>query len=261
MEAAILLMISLIASVVGSICGVGGGVFMKPVLDMTGIASVSTASFLSSMTVLAMTGYTTIKNLTSKEKSLELTTVVPLALGAAVGGVVGKYSFEMIKRGLPYADRIGAIQAVCLGVVALGTAIYTLKKKQIRTMHIKSRGVSLLIGVLLGCMSSFLGIGGGPIDLVVLLFFFSMETKIAAQNSLFVILFSQLFSLGYSVASGSVPEFSPVALLLMIIGGIGGGMIGRKISKKISSEVVDKLFIGLLVVIILISVYNFFKYI
>ena len=58
-------------------------------------------------------------------------------------------------------------------------------------------------------MSSFLGIGGGPINLVVLFYFFSMETKTAAQNSLYIILFSQITSLLTTLITHSVPEFTP----------------------------------------------------
>ena len=71
-------------------------------------------------------------------------------------------------------------------------------------------------------MSSFLGIGGGPINLVVLFYFFSMETKTAAQNSLYIILFSQITSLLTTLITHSVPEFTLPALVLMIAGGIGG---------------------------------------
>ena len=54
---------------------------------------------------------------------------------------------------------------------------------------VENASVCVLIGVFLGIMSSFLGIGGGPINFVVLFFFFSMSTKIAAENSLYIIFF------------------------------------------------------------------------
>ena len=47
------LLISFLASIIGSICGIGGGILIKPVLEMVGAASVSTISFLSSCTVLS----------------------------------------------------------------------------------------------------------------------------------------------------------------------------------------------------------------
>ncbi len=46
----------------------------------------------------------------------------------------------------------------------------------------------------------------------------------------------------------------------MVVCGILGGVAGRAVNKRIDSERVDKLFIGLMVVIILINVYNIAKY-
>ena len=54
MEILFLCAVCLAASTVGGICGVGGGVVIKPLLDAAGIMSVSTLSFLSGLTVLAM---------------------------------------------------------------------------------------------------------------------------------------------------------------------------------------------------------------
>ena len=52
----------------------------------------------------------------------------------------------------------------------------------------------------------------------------------------------------------------------MVIGGIAGGICGRAINKKIEVKTVDKLFIGLMfiglmVVMIVINVYNIYKFI
>ena len=113
----------------------------------------------------------------------------------------------------------------------------------------------LVIGLLLGIMSSFLGIGGGPINLVVLGYFFSMDTKTAAANSLYIILFSQAASFVSTLITG-LPEFRIMALILMVAGGIGGGIVGRKLNKKMDNRAVDKLFIGLMVLIVGICVYN-----
>ena len=53
----------------------------------------------------------------------------------------------------------------------------------------------VVIGVFLGIISSFLGIGGGTSNVAVLFFFFSMEAKEAAKNSLYIIIFSQISSI------------------------------------------------------------------
>ena len=152
------------------------------------------------------------------------------------------------------------MQAVCLAIVTLLTLVYTLKKSRIRTKKIDSTVVCLAIGLVLGIMSSFLGIGGGPINLVVLFYFFSMDTKTAAANSLYVILFSQLASLIATLVTGSVPDFAVHTLALMVLGGIGGGMVGRKINRRLDGAAVDKLFTALMAVIIAVSVYNAWRY-
>jgi len=146
--------------------------------------------------------------------------------------------------------------AVALGIITLGTLLYTINKSRIQTRSTSNKLTCLVIGLLLGIMSSFLGIGGGPINLVVLGYFFSMDTKTAAANSLYIILFSQVASLLATLLTATVPEFRISALILMVAGGIGGGIVGRKLNKKMDNRAVDKLFIGLMVLIVGICIYN-----
>lgn len=56
------------ASIVGAICGIGGGVIIKPVLDSFGVLDVTAISFLSGCTVLSMSTYSVLKT-----KSVEIT--------------------------------------------------------------------------------------------------------------------------------------------------------------------------------------------
>ncbi len=254
------LLISFGASIAGAICGIGGGVIIKPTLDAFGVLSVSAISFLSGCTVLAMTCYSVIKGKMSGESLVDMKTGTPLAIGAAIGGVVGKSMFQAVSSLFADKDMVGAVQAACLLVITLGTLIYTLKKDKIHTHHVINPLICVLIGLVLGILSSFLGIGGGPINLVVLFFFFSMDTKAAAQNSLYIILFSQITGLLNSLVTGTVPEFSIWLLCLMVIGGILGGMSGRVINKRIDEKVVDKLFLFLMAVIIGINIYNIYQF-
>ena len=119
---------------------------------------------------------------------------------------------------------------------------------------------SLVIGLLLGMCSSFLGIGGGPMNLAVLYYFFSMGTKQAAVNSILIILMSQVMSLIVSLVTGSVPAFEVPVLVAMVAAGAIGGFVSAKLHRKLSAETTDKLFSGLLVVIFLICCYNAIKW-
>ena len=254
------LLIAFGASVVGAVCGIGGGVIIKPLLDALGIAGVAEISFLSGCTVLSMSCYSVMKALAAKESLVKFQTGTPLAIGAAIGGILGKNLFSILRSMAAQPERVGGYQAVCLAIVTAATLVYTLNKKHIRTLQVTNPLVCIAVGLTLGVMSSFLGIGGGPINLVVLYFFFSMETKVAAQNSLYIILISQVTSLLTSIVSASVPRFHMSWLVLMVLGGISGGMVGRKVNKKLNTAMVDKLFAGLILVIICISCYNAWRF-
>lgn len=259
MSVILFFVVSFLASTVGAICGIGGGVIIKPVLDMLNMGVPATINFLSGCTVLSMSLYSVGKALRAGDSKVEMSTGTPLALGAAAGGVVGKEMFSAVKEFFGGSSMVGGVQAIALGIITLGTLLYTINKSRIQTRSTSNKLVCLVIGLLLGIMSSFLGIGGGPINLVVLGFCFSMNTKTAAANSLYIILFSQTASLLATLVTGAVPEFRVSALVLMVAGGIGGGIVGRKLNKKLSNTEVDKLFIGLMILIVGICVYNSWK--
>lgn len=264
MQYFVIVFVSFISSVIGAVCGIGGGVIIKPVLDATGIIPVDTISFLSGCTVLSMSLVSVRQNSKKGENSpaiaLSDRIAVLLAGGAAVGGIVGKALYQNILGKMQGADRIGAVQGIVLCLLTVGTLIYTLNKSRIRTVRVEGTFPCIVIGLLLGFLSAFLGIGGGPINLVVLYFFFSLKSKEAAAYSLFIIMFSQAASLINSVITGSIPDFSLTVLLLMVGCGILGGAAGVRINKKIKEQTVEQMFIGLMVVIILITIYNVTKY-
>ena len=252
--------VSILSSTAGSICGIGGGVIIKPVLDALGVMSVSSISFLSGCTVLAMSVVSVYKNLRSGTARMDLKIATSLAIGAAAGGVAGKAMFQSLKEAVGDENLVGMTQALVLIAITLATLLYTIYKEKIYTRKCDQIWLCVLIGLLLGIMSSFLGIGGGPINLMVLGYFFSMSTKEAALSSLYIILFSQITSLVQTCATGNIPHMKLSYLAVMIVGGILGGTIGSRINKKISEKGVDKLFIFLMAVIVLINIYNAVKF-
>ncbi|MEF2655849.1 MAG: sulfite exporter TauE/SafE family protein [Eggerthellaceae bacterium] len=258
MIAILFFLISLFASSIGSICGVGGGIVIKPVLDATHAASIATISFLSACTVLCMSTTSVIRN--RKEKDLlDYRISTALAIGAVVGGVLGKALFnglDMVIGG----GMLGGVQAVLLFLVLAFTLSYSFIKERISTHHIENTVVVGITGVVLGGISAFLGIGGGPIELMALSFLFSMDSKKAAANSLYIIMFSQIAAVLQTVVSGALPPFDPLILVLMGVAGIVGGLMGSAFNKKISVKGVEVLYRGLLAVVLAICVMNVIGY-
>lgn len=262
LEYLIIMAVCFFSSVAGSICGIGGGVIIKPVMDAAGVMHVTETSFLSGCTVLCMAVMSLLKSRSSENEFVfDKALAYLLAAGAVCGGLSGKEIYQSILLRLDDNSRVGAVQAFVLLLITLGTLLYTVSKKRIRTWRLENKAAILVIGVMLGMISAFLGIGGGPINLVILSFFFSMTSKQAALYSIFIIMFSQMASLAATILKRDVPSFQPAILVLMAACGIVGGLVGSGINKKIRNEFVDKLFLGLLVVIVCTNIYNIFKYV
>ena len=86
--------VAFLSSIVGAICGIGGGVVIKPVLDMLQMGAPATINFLSGCTVLSMSLYSVSKALRAGDSKVEMSTGTPLALGAAAAAIwcAGQFS-------------------------------------------------------------------------------------------------------------------------------------------------------------------------
>ena len=248
-------LICLAASTIGGVCGIGGGVIIKPVLDAIGVMSVSAISFLSGLTVLSMSAISVFKQ--RKAGLVELRTGSLLAIGAIIGGILGNALFQAVKATAGNDSFVGMVQSLVLAAVTLLTLLYSaFLRKRLPSYRIQNSVACGMIGVIMGVLSAFLGIGGGPINLAVLYFAFSMDTKKAASNSLYIILCSQTSSFLTSCLRGTIPVFLWRYLVFMVAAGVLGGMLGSKLNQKLTSSATDKMFSGLLCLIILICLYN-----
>lgn len=252
MEFIIYFLTAIGASLIGAISGIGGGVIIKPVLDSMGKLPAGTVSFLSGCTVLTMAISSMIRN-RSSHTHYNFRITVFLSLGAAVGGVLGRQTASGMGKDL------GLIQTAALLVINGLVLIYVWNKSRITGLFVKNQWVSAGIGLALGFVSSFLGIGGGPLNLAVLYFFFSMEAKEAAGNSLFIILVSQITSLVSVLVTHTIPDFPMEVLLLMCIGGVMGATFGSAIGKRMDNKMTERFFFLLLWLLIGLNLFHLFQ--
>jgi uncharacterized membrane protein YfcA len=194
----------------------------------------------------------------SKESRIKLDTALPVSIGAAAGGIIGNQLFRLLQSSC--AGAAGSVQAACLFLLTFLTHVYAIYKHNIHTHSFTNSLGCVFAGLFLGILSSLLGIGGGPFNLVLLSFLFSMKTKEAAQNSLFIILCSQFSNLLVTIITATVPAYNPVLLIGMVFAGVMGAEAGRRLNRKLDDKMVDTLFQGLTIVIMALCVYNFFQY-
>jgi uncharacterized membrane protein YfcA len=254
------LIVSLLATTTGAISGIGGGIIIKPVYDAFSGLPISTINFMSGCTVFSMSIVSLLKSRNSGVK-LDKVKSTTLALGAAVGGIIGKQVFQLTRAIFKNDNLIGAGQAIILIIMTLYVFWFIKNKEKIIMKNVENLGIAAIIGFSLGMISAFLGIGGGPINIAILAYFFNMDSKTCSLNSIYIIFFSQTTSLLTTFITKTVPTYNSMDLIFMIIGGIAGGFIGSTISKRLSNKGVDKIFSVVLIVILMICTYNFFRFI
>lgn len=233
----------------------GGGMIIKPLLDASRSLSALQINFLSGCTVLVMSGISLLKGRMDGISAVTNDSMV-LALSGCVGGVLGKLLLDFMSISFLTNNEILLLQSYIMMFLNLMMVFYILKKDKILGFSVKSTVVCVVVGVLLGGLSSFLGIGGGAINIGVLCIFFSMKTKQAADNSLFMIFCAQAFSLLTSVATATIPAVETSMLLLMSVGGVVGAICGSVVRKRMVNKEVEKTLLILLVMLICVNVYN-----
>ncbi|MDR0425545.1 MAG: sulfite exporter TauE/SafE family protein [Clostridiales bacterium] len=190
--------------------------------------------------------------------SLRWGKAVPLGAGAAAGGVAGQFLLDLIVRGASNGTVRIAQNAVLGGIVFL-IFVYMTVKHRLRRAGLKHGAFYGLAGVVLGLLSAFLGIGGGPMNVALLILLFGMNTKTAVLHSLVVILFSQTAKLTVMAAAGTFALLARgvyLVLPFMAAAGVAGAFLGSLLSKRMSQRGVDIAFNAVQVVVFGLCVFN-----
>ena len=251
----VLFVIVLVACITGAISGIGGGVIIKPLFDLLTDLDTKIISTLSSFTVFSMAITAAIKHVIGKSR-IDLRLASLLSIGAIFGGSLGN-SILNFTVALWGSNFVSLVQNVLLTLLLLFVVAYLFGRKP--QLAVKSAAATLLIGLLLGTVSAFLGIGGGPINVAALALFFGQGPKQAAVNSMLLILFSQGTKLINAWASGTLAGANLSPLWLMIPAAILGGFIGSSWNRKLSERQVTYGFTLVICFIIMISLVNIVK--
>ncbi len=252
-------LVGLCASVLGAVAGLGGGVIIKPILDTLGHYDVSTIGALSSATVFSMAVVSLI-NARRLGVKIEGKTSFILAIGSITGGVIGKGIFNYLIDHINNSEFVSLIQSGILAGLMLIIFMLITNKEKMKTHQIENALIIFLVGLGLGVLSSFLGIGGGPLNVAILYLLFSMEARNTIINSIFIIFFSQLSTLFTVGLTTGFSMYDLSMLKYMISGAVIGGMIGTTLASKLSSNKITSIFNVSIIGIFLINLYNMFRY-
>ncbi len=242
--------VAITATIFGSLVGLGGGVVIKPVLDAIGTYDLTTIGILSSFTVFSMAVVSTGKQI-KKGFKVEHNMLV-ITLGSILGGGIGNTLFKTFLKVLNNEGMATAIQ----GTMLAGLLILVLFKGKLPKYHLKNNVILFLIGLILGTIASFLGIGGGPINVMILVLLLNMDMKKAATTSVLIILLSQFAKLVLIAMGSGFGMYDLSMLYVMVPGGILGGLIGAHFNHKLSHDTIHKIFNIAIILLVILNIYN-----
>ena len=250
--------ITLFATTSCSMTGMGGGVIIKPIMDVIGDFNVHTIGVIASITVFSMALVSILKHIKSETK-IPFKIAIPLAFGSVIGGITGERIFSFILDLLKADGVVKIVQNIVLSILILWVFIYMNNKSKFKSRELKGILPSLLTGLVLGICSAFLGIGGGPINVTVIVFLFSIPIKTATICSLITILFSQFSKLTTIFFTKGFSDLDFTVVIVMVIAAIIGGFLGAHFNKKLSEKTVEKAFNFVILIVLGLTTFNIIK--
>ncbi|MBO0430163.1 sulfite exporter TauE/SafE family protein [Vagococcus fluvialis] len=241
------------ANTIGAISGMGGGVLIKPIFDLIHVHSVAAISFYSSVAVLTMSVVSTSKQLQNGIQ-IKWPFAIQVSLGAVVGGLLGNIVFEKILALFPAGREVQLVQIVLTVITLVFSYLYS--KKIWQNFNYQSPVLTLGSGLLLGFLASLLGIGGGPINVALLMLLFNIPIKQATVYSIITIFFSQLTKVITIFATVDMSRYDMNMLYYIIPAAILGGFLGSFVSGKVTDERVNQVYQWVIILVLIINIYN-----
>ncbi len=239
--------IGFFVGVLAALIGVGGGIFIVPLLTLVYGFSPSMAVGTSLSAIILTAFAATINYSTQKRICYRIGLLMTIA--TMPGAIVGAFLTSIIP-----SQMLGIFFGVFLLLVAYQTLTKTglLRRNQIQTNkeELKDNNIQevlnkrqVIIGVPLvflgGVASGLFGVGGGIIMVPILLFFFKIPIHFAAATSMFVMIFTSLSGVGQHFVLGNIDL---VVALLIGVGSIIGAQVGAQLGKKISGRKLQIIF-------------------
>lgn len=248
--------IILFANSIGAISGMGGGVIIKPMFDLVNIHPVEAISFYSSVAVLVMSVVSTSKQIRSG-MHIESGFATKISIGGIMGGYLGNLAFENILLLFPNGKEIQLIQISLTMITLIFSFLYS--QNIWKNYSFESDYLEIIVGLLLGFLASLLGIGGGPINVALIMLLFNIEIKKGTVYSIIIIFFSQLSKLMTIILTGNINRYDLSLLFYIIPAAVLGGVIGSYISRRVSNKCVNQVYQFVIVIVLLINIYNGWK--
>lgn len=266
MDVILLPIIAFFVGIIAAMVGVGGGVFIVPLLSLIFNVDPISRAVGTSLAVIVFTSLSSTINY-SRQRRIDYRVGLILAISTIPGALVGAYLTAVIEPGL-----LGLIFGFFLVFVALrmmlefsfGRTRFPSGVDRWRRKIVDSSGkifeydTNIWLGLVLsffgGLSSGLLGIGGGSLMVPVMHLAMNIPMHVTVATSMFIMVFTSISGVMTHLAYGNVLfEYA----VLLSIGVVFGAQLGAHFSKRISGKNLRRIF-G--VVLLLISIRMIWKY-
>lgn len=253
--------ISIIAGLLGSILGLGGGIIITPVLTLFFGIDIKYAIGASIVSVIATSSGAAIAYIKDRITNirigmfLEIATTTGAITGAFLSGIIStKYLYfifgilllysaiAMVKKGKDELPKDVPLHPVAKKLKLNGEYYDKVLQKQV---EYNVTGVYGGLGMMYvaGVISGLLGIGSGIFKVMAMDLFMKLPLKVSSATSNFMIGVTAAASAGVYLLRGNIdPKISaPVAL-----GVLFGATIGTRVMENLKSKTIRKIFIPVL---------------
>ncbi len=212
-----------------SMIGVGGGVFMVPLLALTGLVATTQEAVGTS---IAGVIFTSLSSSVAYWRRGTIRVGLGLAVmpGALIGAWLGAYLSHHISSGW-LAVAFGLFLLYPAGVMILG-------KQPKELFPAKSEGgghsvVGTWVGLIAGLTSGLLGLGGGTVMVPALMLTLGLDIREAVATSLFVMVPSAALATSQHALAGNTHWELAIPLILgIVVGAQLGPALGGRLPKK-----------------------------
>lgn len=248
------IIIVLFATMIGAFTGLGGGVIIKPFFDFVGQDGPNAISFYSSTAVFTMSIISIYKQ-SRKGFKFNIKRLLSISIGSILGGFIGAKAFIHTTQYFT-PQKVTLIQSSLLTLTLALILLYTISKSRIPTFQIKNNIATFFIGFFLGSYSVFLGIGGGPLNVALLMLVYSLPIREAAIYSIATIFFSQFSNIFTSIVSREYLNFRMELIPFIIVAAIIGGYCGTLLNQRANEKQIEIFYLLLMLALIGTSLIN-----
>ena len=250
-----------LAGTMGSMLGLGGGVFLVPFLVLAAGMPIKAAVGISLITVIATSS--TVSAHSAGRQLINLRFGMVLEVATAAGGLAGGFTARYMSEKsleLLFAVMAVAVAGVMLtrldrrNVIAdpaadpgeLGGRFYDAESRQMVTYRVRRLPLALAASFLAGNISTLLGVGGGIIKVPVLNAWCGMPMRAAAATSAFMI--------GVTATAGAVIYYgqgyvAPPPAAAAVLGVLAGSRAGLRLALRLKTKWLKVLMTGILVAV------------